>query len=50
MITAYNLTDMIIRACKKSNHTNTYANITKFVFENSFCCLGTRELSFVAIF
>jgi len=35
MITVYNLTDMIIRACKRSSHISTYASITRSVFENS---------------
>ncbi len=35
MITVYNLTNMIIRACKRSSHTSTYANITRLIFENS---------------
>ena len=35
MTTAYNLTDMIIRAHKRSSHTSTYASITRSVFENS---------------
>ena len=35
MITVYNLTDMIIRAHKRSSHTSTYASITRPVFENS---------------
>ena len=32
--TVYNLIDMIIRACKKSNHTSTYTSITRLIFEN----------------
>ena len=34
MTTVYNLTDMIIRACKRSSCTSTYASITRPVFEN----------------
>ena len=41
MITVYNLTDMIIRACKRSSHTSTYASITRSVFEN----FSVKELS-----
>ena len=41
MTTAYNLTDMIIRAHKRSSHTSTYASITRPVFENSLI----KELS-----
>ena len=35
MITVYNLTDMIIRAHKRSSHTSTYASITRSVFGDS---------------
>ena len=35
MTTAYNLTDTIIRARKRSSHTSTYASITRSVFEDS---------------
>ena len=41
MTTAYNLTDMIIRARKRPSHTSTYASITRSVFENS----SVKELS-----
>ncbi len=41
MIIVYNLTDMIIRACKRSSHTSTYASIIRLVFENSLI----KELS-----
>ena len=34
MTTVYNLTDMIIRARKKSSCTSTYASITRSVFGN----------------
>ena len=35
MITIYNLTNMIIRTHKKSNHTSTYTSITRLIFEDS---------------
>ena len=41
MTTAYNLTNMIIRAYKRSSYTSTYASITRSVFENSLI----KELS-----
>ena len=41
MTIVYNLTDMIIRACKRSSHTSTYASITRPVFEDS----PVKELS-----
>ena len=33
MTTAYNLIDVIIRACKRSSSTSTSASITRSVFE-----------------
>src|SRR6266487_5697728 len=41
MTTAYNLTDMIIRARKRPSCTSTYASITRSIFENSLI----KELS-----
>ena len=41
MITAYNLTDTIIRAQKGSSATSTSAAITQSVFEN----LSVKDLS-----
>jgi hypothetical protein len=41
MTIVYNLTNMIIRACKRSSYTSTYASITRLVFENSLI----KELS-----
>ncbi len=43
--TAYNLTDMIIRACKRSDTTSTSAAITRSVFEN----LSVKDLSILTI-
>ena len=45
MTTAYNLTDTIIRARKKSSATSTSAAITWFVFEN----LALKDLSISAV-
>ena len=45
MTTAYNLTDTIIRACKRSSATSTSAVITWFVFEN----LALKDLSISVI-
>ena len=45
MITAYNLTDIIIRAWKKSSATSTSAAITWFVFEN----LSVKDLSILTV-
>ena len=35
MTTVYNLTDTVIKACKRSDSTSTSASITRSVFEDS---------------
>ena len=35
MTTAYNLTDTVIRSCKRPSSTSTSASITRSVFEDS---------------
>ena len=45
MTTAYNLTDTIIRACKKPSATSTSAAITWSVFEN----LSVKNLSILTV-
>ncbi len=45
IITAYNLTDIIIRACKRSDTTSTNAAIIRSVFEN----LSVKDLSILII-